>query len=180
MEKNKQIKKLFTFKTYDVVLMGLLCAIYIVLDRFLVITNETLRFGFAYIALAVAGMALGPVKAAIVAGVSDFIGCVFFSPFPFNPMLTITYVCVAIMFGILLYSKQSIYRCVIAALIHQLFFSLIVNSYWLALMYGSTYFAIFSSRIFQTAVMLPIELVTLCVVCNRKVLSIIKTASVAK
>lgn len=175
MKKNIDFKKEYlTIDTYSLVTMGMLVAIYIVLDRFLSFSTDTMRIGFTFVALAMAGALLGPVKAGIVAFVADILGLVLFTGYTFNPGITFNAVCVGVLFGIFLYKKPTIKGCVIAVLIHQLFFSLVLQTLWLSMMYMAPYKAMFVSRIPQTALMLVIENATLIAICNKKLVNVLR------
>lgn len=173
-EKNNSFKEYLKIDTYSMVTMGMLVAIYIIFDRFLSFSTNNLRIGFTFVALAMAGALLGPVKAAIVGLVADVLGLFLFTGYTFNPGITLTAVCVGALYGIFLYKKPTVKNCIIAVLIHQLFFSLVMNTLWLSLMYSTPYTAMFVSRIPQTALMLVVQSVTLIALCNKKLISVLK------
>lgn len=175
MKKNiEKFKEYLKLDTYSIVAMGMLVAIYIIFDRFLSFSTANLRIGFTFLALAMAGALLGPVKAGIVGFAADVIGLFLFSGYTFNPGITFTAVCVGVLFGIFLFKKPTIKGCIIAVLIHQLFFSLVMNTLWLSMMYGAPYSGMFVSRIPQTALMLVVESVTLVAVCNKKLVATLR------
>ena len=70
MERNPNQKTSLkkTFSTQNLVMMAALIAIQIILTRFFSIQTDTLRISFGSIPLVLAGMWLGPLCGAIVAG----------------------------------------------------------------------------------------------------------------
>lgn len=159
--------------TYNLVTMAMLVAIQIIFSRFLSIQAYNIRIGFSFMALAMAGMLLGPVRAGLVGFAADILGLFLFSGSTFNPGITFTTTCVGILFGVFLYKKPTVARCIIAVAIHQLFFSLVLNSLWLAMMYDTTLTAMMLSRLPQAAFMLPVEMATVIFICNRKTVNML-------
>lgn len=157
--------------TYTLVTMALLVALEIIFSRFLSFQAYNMRIGFSFVALALAGMLLGPVRAGLVAFTADILGLFLFSGQIFNPGICFTSTCVGFLFGICIYKKPTVVRATVATLIHQLFFSLVLNSLWLALMYDTSWSAMALSRIPQTLIMLPVELFTVIAVCNKKTIN---------
>ena len=61
-------------------------------------------------------------------------------------------------FGLFLYKRPlSIYRVFMATALNKVIVSLIMNTYWLTVLYGSAFFAILPARILTNAIMLPID-----------------------
>ena len=181
MKNFKQFKEDYLkLDTYSLTAMAMCVALEIVLSRFLSIQTPITRLGFSFIALALAGMLLGPVKAGVVGCVADLIGIFLFSGYTFNPGITLTAILTGVLFGLFLYKRPSVIRCVMAAVLHQVVLSLLLNTLWLALMYGSTYPAMFISRLPQTAIMLPVEIVTLILICNKQTVRIFRREGLTK
>lgn len=160
--------------TYDLVTMALLVAMEIILSRFLSIQGPSFRIGFSFVALAMAGMLLGPVKAGLVGFTADILGLFLFSGYTFNPGITFTTTCVGVVFGIFLFKTPDRIRIISCVLIHQLILSLGLNSLWLGLMYGTDYIAMMVSRIPQTMIYLPVEILVLMALCNQRVYGLLK------
>ena len=149
------------FDTRTLVLMAALVALQIVFSRFLSIQSPTLRIGFGFVPIVIAAIMFGPIKAGIVAGVSDILGAILFS-IGFTPLLTITAVLSGIVFGIFLYRKVTVVKTIIAVLITQVVLSLLLNSYFLFIMYfsgGTTLFAYIMTRVVQTIIMIVIQMI---------------------
>lgn len=156
-------KKSFEIDTKTLVTMGVLIALQIIFSRFLSINAWNLRIGFGFVPIVVAAIMFGAVKAGIVAGVSDVIGAFLFS-FGFTPLLTITAVLVGVVFGLFLHKKQTVLNIVISVLIVQIICSLLINSYFLYILFfsnaGSSLTAFILTRVGQTAILIPIQIIT--------------------
>lgn len=60
------------------VILAFFVALYIVLERFFSFNVWNMRVGFAFIALALAGMLYGPLAAGLVGAVGDILGMLLF------------------------------------------------------------------------------------------------------
>ena len=163
------VKENGTINTYSLVFMGLLIAVEIVLSRFVSIQAWDLRIGFGFLPIVIAGIMLGPVKAGIVAAVADVIGAILFPAGTFFPGFTLTALVVGIVYGILLYKKQSKWRMFVAVGIHQCILSLFLNTLWISILYGSPYWPIFASRLIQIGIMIPVEIICISLVYNKRI-----------
>ena len=170
-------KQELSINTQQLVTMALLVALDIVLSRFGSINLWNTRIGFGFVPIVVAGMLLGPFKAAVTAAVADVIGALLVPTGAFFPPLTVTAVLRGILYGIMLkyvpeylartmedpkkYQKAWIGVCAATTLFDQLAFGLLLQSYWLSLLYGSPYTGMMVSRIPQIAILIPVEFVVL-------------------
>ena len=170
-------KRELSINTQQLVTMALLVALDIVLSRFGSINMWNTRIGFGFVPIVIAGMLLGPFKAAITAAVADVIGALLVPTGAFFPPLTVTAILRGILYGIMLkyvpeylaktiedpkrYQKAWIGVCAAVTLFDQLAFGLLLQSYWLSLLYGSPYTGMMASRIPQIAILIPVEFVVL-------------------
>ena len=120
-------------KTSPLVMMGLFISLEIVLSRFVSISAWNIKIGFAFIPLVIAAIKLGPIKAGIVGALADFL----------HKMHT------------------SFSRILIAVAIKQFIFSLILNTLWISILYGTPYKALFITRIIQCIIIAPVEVITI-------------------
>ncbi len=170
-------KRELSINTQQLVTMALLVALDIVLSRFGSINLWNTRIGFGFVPIVVAGMLLGPFKAAVTAAVADIIGALLVPTGAFFPPLTVTAVLRGILYGIMLkyvpeylakviddpkkYQKAWIGVCAATTLFDQLAFGMLLQSYWLSLLYGSPYTGMMASRVLQIAILIPVEFVVL-------------------
>lgn len=158
---NNQKSRAPFFNTKTLTLMGLLIALEIVLSRFLSINAWNIRIGFSFVPIAAAGMLLGPIPAGIVAAAADILGATLFPSGPFFPGFTLTAFLTGTVLGVFLYKKHTPLRILCAVLINQLVFSLLLNSFWISIVYGSPYLPLVGTRVIQTALLIPVQFVVI-------------------
>ncbi|MBR3756618.1 MAG: folate family ECF transporter S component [Firmicutes bacterium] len=140
---------------------ALLIAMQIILSRFLSINAWNLKIGFAFTAVFVAAYLYGPWFSAVVALIADIVGASLFPSGAFFPGFTVTAVLSGLVFGVFLYKKQSPGRIIAAVAIDQLILGLLLNSYWLSILYGSPYLPLLATRAIQCLVMMPVMYLTI-------------------
>ncbi|SFL30655.1 ECF transporter S component, folate family [Lachnospiraceae bacterium KH1T2] len=147
--------------TKTITTAGMLVAIGIVLGFFKVPINNLIEIRFGNLPIAAAGTLMGPVPAAIVGALTDIGGFLVKPTGAFFPGFTLSGIITGIIFGLLLKtddsSNLSIVRIFIAQLIVTVFVNVLLNGYWLSLLYGKGYAAILIARIPKELIMLPIN-----------------------
>ena len=143
--------------------LAFLTALEIVLSRFLSINTWNLKIGFSFVPIAMAAMLFGPIPAATVAAMADVIGAILFPSGPFFPGFTLTAFLTGLVFGLFLREKQTPLRVAGAVLINQLVLGLLLNTFWISLLYGSAYIPLLITRIGQCAILIPVQLVVILV-----------------
>lgn len=149
-------------KTSPLVMMGLFISLEIVLSRFVSISAWNIKIGFAFIPLVIAAIKLGPIKAGIVGALADFLGAILFPIGPYFPGFTLTSFLNGVTFGVCLHKMHTSFsRILIAVAIKQFIFSLILNTLWISILYGTPYKALFITRIIQCIIIAPVEVITI-------------------
>ncbi|MBO4234872.1 MAG: folate family ECF transporter S component [Firmicutes bacterium] len=144
-----------------IVVLALLIAMEIVMNRFLSINAWNMKIGFSFLPIVIAAILFGPVHAAIVGGLGDFIGALLFPIGAYFPGFTLTAVLMGLVWGFFLHKKQSIVSIIIAAAINQLMLGLYLNTYWISVLYGSEYGPLFVTRILQAAILFVVQTVVI-------------------
>lgn len=147
--RNQKLKRL--------VASALLVALHVVLSRFCSINAWNMKIGFSFVPVFAAAYRYGSSAAALVAGAGDVLGAVLFPIGPYFPGFTLTGILGGLLFGALLHKKQSALRIVCAAAVDQLVLGLLLNTFWISLLYGTPYVPLLETRALQCAVMLAIE-----------------------
>lgn len=168
-----------------IVTLSVLVALQVVLTRFCSFNAWNVRIGLGFTALVIAAIFYGPVAAAIVGGLGDFIGSIAFPTGSYFPGFTLTQVLMGLVFGFALYRKYynaplfsfgstqsqpegttltgtaltQIIRILIAVLINQCILSLLMNTLWISILYGSSFTGLLSTRAMQAAVTAPIQII---------------------
>lgn len=148
-------------KTSMLVTLGMLVAIEVVLSRFLSISAWNIKIGFSFVPIAVAAVLYGAVPAAMVAGLGDFLGAILFPIGPYFPGFTLTAALTGAVFGLFLHKKQTLARIGGAVALNQLVLSLLLNTLWISVLYGSPYGPLFLTRLAQTAVLIVAEMIVI-------------------
>ena len=141
------------------VIIALLTAVQIVLSRFLSIPLWNIKIGFGFLPIMLAGILYGPLAGALVGGLSDFIGAILFPIGPYFPGFTLTAAISGAMFGWVLHKRQSFGRVCRVVLFNQLVLGLLINSFWISVLYGSSYTGLLLSRLLQYAILVPVEVI---------------------
>ena len=160
------MKELFTDSLHELknlksmVMAAMLLAIAVVLGFFTLQLTEFIKIGFAYIANEIAGMMFGPVVGSLIGALADILKYMVNPTGPFFPGFTISGFFGGLIYGMVLYKKPlSIKRIIVANTLVTILVNLLLNTYWLTLLYGNAYMALLPARIVKQIVMLPIEVI---------------------
>lgn len=154
-------KKEKVFSVQSLVAMATLVAMEIVLSRMLSYSVWDMKIGFAFLPVVIAAIVLGPVRAAIVAALADFLGATLFPIGAYFPGFTLTAALVGLLYGLFLHKEQPFWKILVSVSIHQLILSLLLNTYWISVLYDSPFSPLLATRLLQCAVMIPVELVVI-------------------
>lgn len=149
-------------------IIGILVAMEIILARFSIHTWN-LKIGFSFIPVVVAAIFYGPVTAGLVGAIGDIMGYILFPVGAYFPGFTLTAFVTGMIFGFFLRKSQSVLNVVLAVLCVQIFVSQFMTTYWISFLYGSPYWALFATRIYQTAAMIAIEIISTLLIVKKVV-----------
>lgn len=145
--------------------LALLIALQVVLARFISVNTMGVRIGFSFIPVMLAAYMFGPVSAGAVSALADLIGVILFPTGPFHPGFTLMAFCSGVVFGFLLDMERPDdfrywLKTVLAVLIHCLLIGLLINSVWVAQLYGSkTYGGWIIYRLTEYAILIPVQII---------------------
>jgi ECF transporter S component (folate family) len=152
----------------QICVMAILIAMEIVLNRFLSINQQFLKIGFSFVPIVLAGVLLGPVKAAIIYGLADLIGVILFPTGPLMPGITFSCAMMGLVYGLFLKgitvvnNRKAWLRIISAVSINCILFGLILNSYWITLLYGTAakgFYYFFANRLVEYAILIPTQII---------------------
>lgn len=149
-------------------IIGILVAMEIILARFSIHTWN-LKIGFSFIPVVVAAIFYGPVTAGLVGAIGDIMGYILFPVGAYFPGFTLTAFVTGMIFGFFLRKSQSVLNVVLAVLCVQIFVSQFMITYWISFLYGSPYWALFATRIYQTAAMIVVEIISTLLIVKKVV-----------
>lgn len=167
MKKQKNIKNMFResleelrdSRTLAIIAMLLAMAVVLMIFGTVQLTNY-LKIGFSFLPNELAAMLFGPSVGGIVAGMADILKYLAKPTGAFFPGFTISAFLGGIIYGIILYKKPfSVKRIILAKVIVAIFINSILNTYWLMIMYGNSFFALLPARILKQVLMVPVETV---------------------
>ena len=137
---------------------ALVLAIAIALGFFKIPITQLIEIRFDTLALATAGQMFGPTVGLMIGALSDLGGFLIRPTGPFFPGFTISAAITGLIFGFMLYGKKvSLLRVVLAKLIHTLLVGMLLNSFWLSMLYGNAFPLVFLGRLPKELVMFPIQ-----------------------
>lgn len=146
--------------TKDLVYISLLIAVNIVFSKFLCLRLGIIYLSFSFIAIVFATLKYNYFVAAIVASIADILRTIVFGTNGFYfPGYTLSCFLIGIVGGLCL-SKLSLKRIIIYAICTQIFFSLILNTYWTSVITGKTFWIFVPKRVLQTIIMIFIKILT--------------------
>lgn len=166
-------KKTFTTQ---LVIMALLIALEIILTRFLSIETPTLRIGFGFLPVAIMAILYGPWWTGGAGVVGDIVGMMIFPKAAFFPGFTFTAFLTGVLFGLFLYKRDITWKQTLLAVITvNIICSLCLDTLWLSIMYGDSFLFLMPARLLKTAIMIPVETVTIYLVWSRGVSNAVKS-----
>lgn len=139
---------------------AMLLAIAVTLGFYRLQLTESIRIGFDFLAKEMAAMLLGPSVGCIVAALADIISYVIKPIGAFFPGLTFSAMLASVIYGVVLYKKPlSLKRVIVANGLVSVFINLLLNTYWMSVLYGNAYVVLFPARAVKQLVMFPIEVI---------------------
>lgn len=147
--------------------MAVLLAAEIVLSRFLSISALTVKIGFSFVPIAIAARMMGPVPSTIIAALGDFMGALLFPMGPYFPGFTLTAAFRGFTSGKLLNKRADLPHITTAVLINEVVGSLFLNTLWLSMLYGNSFFVLLPTRLLQSGIMSLVQIATLMIIFGK-------------
>ena len=105
-------------------------------------------------------MLFGPVAGCAVAGLADIISYIMKPIGAFFPGLTLSAMAGSVIYGVILYRKPlSLGRVILANGLVTVFINLLLNTYWMTVLYGDAFMVLFPARALKQALMFPIDVI---------------------
>ena len=143
-------------------LTAMLGAISIIIGSyFTFMIGNSLKIGFTYLPNEFLYYMFGPVVGACFGAVMDVLTFILKPTGPFFFGFTLSAILKGLIYGVILYKKPlSILRIFIANVISLIFITLLLDTYWLTILYGKAYMVFLSERLIKIA-LLPVETILL-------------------
>ena len=156
----------------SVSVIGILVAMEIILARFSIHTWN-LKIGFSFVPIVVAAILYGPIAGGLVGAIGDVISAILFPVGAYFPGFTLTAFLTGAVFGWFFRKKVSVLNVVFSVLMVQILISQFLNTYWISFLYGGRYGGLFMTRIYQTAAMSVVQIVSILLI-EKKVMPVLR------
>ena len=140
---------------------AMLVAVHVLLSRILSVNAWNMKIGLAFLPVYAAAYLYGPWVAAIVGGLGDLIGALIFPIGPYFPGFTLSCALTGVIFGLLLKGGKPLKSVIAAVAMDQVFIGLLMNTFWISLLYGSPFLQLMEIRAVQAAIMFILETVVI-------------------
>ena len=158
MHENKKLKTFIT--------LALLIALQVILSRVLSIALWNVKIGFSFLPVALAGMLYGPFGGIVVGACSDFIGATLLPIGPYFPGYTVTAAVTGLLYGLFFSKSTSPLQITLCVVVKQIISSLLLNTFWIALTSGTSFWALLPTRVFSAVVVGAAEIILLPLVAK--------------
>lgn len=137
---------------------AMLTALGIILGFFKVPINQLIEIRFGFLPIEMAGMLFGPAIAGVVGALTDIGGFIVKPTGPYFPGFTFSSIVGGIIFGLMLKGKKITFlRVLITQILYTVIVCIILNSYWLDLLYYQNGFLVtVIARLPKEIIMIPI------------------------
>lgn len=169
-------KKYNRKRTLDITVMAMVLAIRLGMEMLPAITfGLYVKIGFGFIGAAIAGVMLGPWRAALVGILVDILGNFFSGKSgQFFIGYTFTALVGGLIYGYFLYKRPLRWEQIgLAVLLVTLFCNLGLNSIWVHMMTGEAFTVFMSMRILKNMITLPLNTAILTVLFSNKTMKIL-------
>ena len=152
-------------------------AVFIAMDvllmNYLGIHTQFFKIGFSFVPIALCGMLYGAKWGTVCAGVGDLLNC-FLGPYGWYPPLTLSACLNGFLYGALLKGRSDGMPAIVAAVcLFQFGISLLLNTWFLSMLYSTPYMELLLARIPQVLVMLPVQIIVLRMIGTKRLVTAI-------
>ena len=144
----------------DMVFLALLIAVHVIFSRLLAIQTPLTKISLSFLPMTLCAIKFGAGHTMILGGLADIIGAIVFPVGAYFPGYTLTEVVRGFIMGSLLHKKVTLPKTALAVALSQLICSFTMNSMWLTLT-GAEFIPTLISRIPQTAIMIPLQIIVI-------------------
>lgn len=152
-----------------IILTAILLALLIILSRFLSIKTPIMKISFAFVPTMLCAIWLGPKWTVLLNVLGDVIGATLFPTGAFFIGYTISTAIAGLIYGLLLYKKESncytnkqfLIRLIIATALVAVICNMGLNTLWSAITTGKAFLVLLSARIVKELVMIPVHVIVI-------------------
>lgn len=156
------------FQLRCIVNTGVLLAVSIVLGAFSISIGDYLRISFSVLPQQIVCFLYGPVVGSIFGAVSDILRYITKPSGPFFPGFTVSSMLYGVIYGIFLYQKRFSYKnLILSNIVASIMINILLNTYWISMLYGHVYTLILPLRILKEAFALPFHILISALILKR-------------
>jgi ECF transporter S component (folate family) len=161
MRKHSKITKL--------VVISFMITLEVLLTRiFAIFMPTSFRLSLGFLPVAMTSILYGPLWAGISYAMGDLIGMLIFPMGPYFPGFTLTAFLTGLTFGLVLYGRPVTFkRTLLASLIVVVFLNLILDTFWLYLLFDQAVIALLPLRLVKSGLTLAIQTTLIPLTWNR-------------
>ena len=139
--------------TERLIVTAIMIALSVILTRFAGITTPLIRLSFGYLPIVIVAIQYGPVWAGVAYTIADLLGSFIFPSGAFFPGFTLSACLTGVVYGLFLYRREvNLKNIIIAVIVVELGINLLINTYWLTIMLGKGYMALFPARLIKNLI----------------------------
>ena len=148
-----------------ITIIGMLGAVSIVLGSLVFMVGDFLKVGFNFLPNEFVYYLFGPVVGVVYGAALDILTFIVRPTGTFFFGFTLSAIITGFIFGTILYKRPlSMKRILVANLLQLVVVNLLLNTYWLTILYGYNFIAILPVRAIKALIMLPVETIMLYMV----------------
>ncbi|MEE3393744.1 MAG: folate family ECF transporter S component [Lachnospiraceae bacterium] len=145
-------------RTFTITFLAAMLALAVIFGFFKIPVTSFLEIRFLFLPISIAGAVTGPIGGLAVGAASDLVSYLIKPTGAFFPGFTISYALTGLIAGLICFKKHSLPRIIISQTIITIFINMLMNTYWLSILYGMPFMAIVGPRLIKEAVSLPINI----------------------
>ncbi len=156
-------------KITKLVVISFMITLEVLLTRiFAIFMPTSIRLSLGFLPVAMTSILYGPLWAGISYALGDIIGMLIFPMGPYFPGFTLTAFLTGLTFGLVLYGRPITFkRTLLASLIVVVFWNLILDTFWLYLLFDQAVIAILPLRLVKSGLTLVIQTTLIPLTWNR-------------
>ena len=127
--------------------------------------TESLRIGLGYLITAILGAMYGPFTGAVAAGVGDVVKYLIKPTGEYFFGFTLTAILGGVIYGCVFYKERfTVGRAIVSKTLVSGLLNVLLNTFWLSILYGQPFTASLAVRAVKNIVLLPFEIILLYIV----------------
>jgi ECF transporter S component (folate family) len=156
-------------KVTQLVVISFMIGLEVILTRiFALFVPTSFRISLGFLPVSMTAILYGPIWAGVAYAMGDLIGMLLFPMGPYFPGFTLTAFLTGLTFGLVLHKKEvTIKRTLMASLIVVVFWNLILDTYWIYLLYDQAFIAMLPMRFVKGVITVAMHITLIPLTWNK-------------